>query len=145
MATELVAPPDIEQFTTGIKKLAPKIGTIRIPGGSIIALAALAPMVDAVAEFQIKRHTKRKTKEKEKDNQKVVKVKDAIDCLDIHFRDPKTLLLFAKDLISAVVDPGFGEVDPKFWDVVADCIREKALPQTARRQRVTYRYAKREI
>jgi len=140
----VVPPPNVIELLRGAKSFAPVLGRISIAAGTIIGLAPLAELAEQKIEDGIKRGLKKKTKRKKKDNQQVVKVKDAIDCVENIIRDPKLLLRTAREIVSIFTGEPRTIINVAV-DEIAECIRSKALIQTAPRKRLTYRYSKREI
>lgn len=140
----VIPPPNVIEILRGVKSFAPVVGRISVAAGTIIGLAPLAELAEQELEQRIKRGLKKKTKREKKDNQQVLKVKDAIDCVENISRDPKLLLRTAKEIVKIFTGEPRTIVNV-LVDEIAECIRSKALIQTARRQRVTYRYSKREI
>lgn len=140
----VIPPPNVIEILRGIKSFAPVVGRISVASGTIIGLATLGELAEQELVRRIRNGLKKKTKRDKKDNQRVVKVKDAIDCVESHLRDPTVLLRTAKEIL-AIFTGEPRTIINVLTDEVAQCIRDKALVQTARRARVTYRYSKREI
>jgi hypothetical protein len=133
LAVGLVLPPETEQALTWVKTLVPKIGRLKVPSPIIVALAALAEFTETEGARQIERHVKKDTKREARDNSQVVKVEDAIKCIDEQFRDPKKLLQLLKGLISAVIEVSGVEFRFAMVDDAVACIREHALQQKNKR------------
>lgn len=140
----LIPPPNVIEILRGIKSFAPVVGRISIATGTVIGLLPLAELAEQEMIQRIKNGLKKKTKREKTDNQKVVKVKDAIDCVEDHIRDPAVLLRTAKEIVHLFAGEPRTIINV-LTDEIASCIREHALKQTSPRQRITYRYAKRAI
>lgn len=137
-------PPDPTEFLRRIKTLIPQFGRLRLDQ-TIILLAALQE-VPALIRRRLEKAVDEDSKE-EDDSKKVVKVSDAIDCVDEHLRDPDNLLALARMIVAEITKMSSGSLPDlsNFIMDIAKCIREKALRQDSKRKRITYRYAKREI
>jgi len=133
----LAAPPaDPTVFMRDVKSLAPEVGKLKIPIGKFIGLAALNQFSGKEISKRIGRHLKRKTKKKKGDDTMVIKVAEAIECVDKYFRDPATIRGLAEETISIIVALGESFIGKPPDDVLgeaadkcADCIRENALRQ----------------
>jgi hypothetical protein len=125
------------------KDLVPQIGRIKLPSGSVISLAALATQtMHDYARNRIQNSAKQKTKKEDEDNKRVLKLNDAIDCVEETFTPEKVWIIF-NQMIEVIVS---GEdIDLDIANPIIACFRANLLPQSSRRKRVTYRYAKREI
>lgn len=133
------------EFLKRAKALAPTIGKLKIPRGSVVLLAELAAQTDALMQAQIKRHVRTKKRKKEKsDDWQVIKVADAIDCVETWQTDPKVLYQLAKNIVSTILDPAlpggpsFELPDP--GEQIIQCIRENALRQDTPRVPKTVSY-----
>lgn len=146
MALALVTPPaDPTAVLKGIKAVAPEVGSLRIPAGKFIALATLEAFSGKEIRKRIGRHLKRKTKKQKGDDTQVVKVAEAIECVDKFFRDPDTMRGLAEAVLSVILAAGEtflgkppDDILGEAADKCADCIREHALrqdtPRTAERR-----------
>ena len=150
MATQpaFLVPPDIGQLLKTAKTFLPELGRIGLPTGKVVGLAGLATL-EQVAPFMVKKKLKASTDTEDDDNTRVVKVQDAINCVDQTFRDPASVIGLATEVVKVIAFYRAGQTNDDYlgeWvDIVAECIREKALKQTAPRKRLTYRYSKRAI
>lgn len=140
----VVPPPNVIELLRGAKSFAPVLGRISVAAGTIIGLAPLAEFAEQKLKDGIKAGLKKRTKRKSKDNSTVLKVKDAIDCVENISRDPRLLLRTAKEIVAIFTGEPRTIVNV-LVDEIAECIRSKALIQTAPRKRLTYRYSKRAI
>ncbi len=140
----VVPPPNVIELLRGAKSFAPVVGRLTIAAGTVIGLAPLAEFAEQKLEDGIKRGLKKKTKRQPQDNQRVVKVKDAVDCVENIIRDPRLLLRTAKEIVAIFTGEPRTIVNVAV-DEIAYCIRSKALKQTSKRKTVSYRYTKREI
>jgi hypothetical protein len=135
MAVAFVTFP-AEQIVKTAKAFVPQLGNIKL-GSTVMILAALAAETDGALEFQISRHVQKKTKKQVRDDSQVIKVSEAINCVDEQLRDPKVILRYAKAILSACLDPGAGDLD--LTADAAKCIRENALRQDTVRVKGRYR------
>jgi len=135
-----IPPGDPVTILRGLKGLAPAVGRLTLPVTNIIALATLAEMAENQMENRIRNGLKKKTKREKKDNQQVVKVSDAIDCVENALRDPKLLLKTGKEIINAVTGADVRTIINIATDVIAQCIREHALRQDTPRKIVEKRF-----
>jgi hypothetical protein len=141
MATLALLAPD--RAIALAKSLVPQIGTIKLPSGSLISIAALATQtMHDYARNRIQNAAKQKTKKEDDDNKRVLKLNDAIDCVEETFTPEKVWIIFNK-MIEVIVSGD--DLDLDLADPIVACFRAHLLPQSSRRKRVTYRYAKREI
>jgi len=129
MAIALIQPADPVETLKAVKKFAPQVGKIKIPFGGIIVLKQIQELTDEALEGQINRKIKTKKHAKKEDNQRVVKVVDAIECLDEHLSNAKSIITAAKAILSAVLDPGGFGGTLDLVDEPAQCIRGKVLSQ----------------
>lgn len=138
------APPPTDPTTLlkGVKTLLPEIGKLKLPVGKFIALDTLMAFSGKEIKKRIGRHLKKKTKKQDSDDTQVIKVSEAIDCVDKHFRDANTVRAIAESVLSVIIAVGeswlgkppddiLGEVA----DACAKCIRENALRQDTPRAR----------
>jgi hypothetical protein len=125
------------------KDLVPQVGRIKLPAGSVISIAGLvtATMHD-YARNRIQNAAKQKTKKEDDDNKRVLKLNDAIDCVEETFTPEKIWTIF-NSMIEVIVSGD--NLDLDLADPVIQCFRAHLLPQSSKRKRITYRYAKREI
>lgn len=143
MALALVAPPaDPAAFLKGIKTLAPQIGHLKLPVGKFIALDTLTQFSGKEIKKRIGRHLKRKTKKKDRDDTTLIKVSEAIECVDKYFRDPDTIRGLAEEVLKVILAAGEtflgkppDDILGEAADKCADCIRENCLRQDTPRAR----------
>lgn len=147
MAVALVSPPNPVEFLKGVKSFAPDVGKIKLPNNIGISLAALAQFSGSAIRKRISHSLKRKTKRKKGDNTRLVKIADAIDCVEESLRDPEKIRVLAESVVSTILAVGRGIIQPNPDDYlgfmseeICDCIRSKRLPQTS--SRTTHRETK---
>lgn len=141
-----VVPVDPRVVMQRTKTLVPTIGRFAL-GRAILPIALLQEVPQAL-EQKLKAIVKKKTRTRLEDklNTRVLKVQDAVDCLDKTLRDPKMLKdLIGKAVSAFVIDLAVGDPMDALTDPVVECFKEKMLKQTSARARVTYRYSKRAI
>ncbi len=153
MALALAIPPDIVQFVKTAKEFTPQIGRMRLPGGAIISLIALAPVAQEQMEAAVARNVRVRTRVKKSDNKQVVKVKDAIECIEKNFTEQgfqNKLLNVARGVVGAVATLGLlpdnqlNDAVSKIIDDQIGCIRKKALKQSHKRKYQTRIYMRRQ-
>jgi hypothetical protein len=125
------------------KDLVPQLGRIKLPTGSVISVAALATQtMHDYARRRIQGAAKVKTKKEDEDNKRVLKLNDAIDCVEETFTPEKVWTIFNR-MLEVIVS---GEqLDLDLANPIIQCFRANLLRQDSKRKRLTYRYAKREI
>lgn len=143
MAVETLVPTIVRAATT----VAPALKDVRILRGFVAPLQGSGfSEATAVQELQAAINKRVKTRRKLRDQMKkrVLKVSDAMDCVENNVGNGKIALSFGRALVDVLAGGTGGNIE-LLLDAVNKCLIEHALPQTAKRKRVTYRYAKREI
>lgn len=131
-------------------RLCPELIEGTVTRGKIVALKDVDPMNEAEALRKLARKLRVRQRENFRDSAHVIKVSDAIKCLETVNDKNKTFFLqFAKWAAKNLIGTGGGDLDrgpmQTYLDECAECFRDKCLKQTAPRSRVTYRYSKRAI
>lgn len=126
-------------------KLFPELlkDTPKLQLGKVIPILEQDPSSDELLERAYERQPrfKRKTR-KIKDTKFVVSLDAAIKCVEDAINDKTLSRLGVLKLAAQLVSTSGGS---PIGDKIIECLRSKVLPQTAKRKRTTYRYAKREI
>jgi hypothetical protein len=121
---------DIEALTKGA------VGKIKFSPGLVLGLATLAETNPQAMRERIRARCKTKTQTDPDDNKRVVKLKDAIECVDRALRSPQFLLDAMLKLVGAVVlrigDEDF--LGRGISKPVVVCLRNKVLSQTVKRK-----------
>jgi hypothetical protein len=100
---------------------------------------------------RLSQRRKVKVDAEDNDNTRVLKVQDAIKCVKDGFDSEAFTSMFEQIAAQVIVEAAAGnffelsEILDRFVELVAACIRSKALRQDSARARVTYSYSKREI
>jgi hypothetical protein len=120
------------------KTVLPTIGKVPVLG----RIVSLLQVPDNEAEYlevlkresdKAKRTRKRK---RDENNRYVIKVSDALQCVEDNFYDPKTAWTFVKGLLSGLAE-GKGKTGfSALGDAVSECIIENALRQDTPRVKV---------
>lgn len=135
MALALISPADPVKFLQAVKTIAPQVGRLKIASGTGVSLAALEQLSGEAIRRRIERRLKKKTKRHDRDNSQVIKVDDAIKCVDKYLRNASFLRRIAEEITLTILAIGQNLVVPQddlhgeFADAVAQCIREDALRQ----------------
>jgi hypothetical protein len=124
-----------------------KIATSFLPGlknlpvlGKIIPLFSAGEMNEAKVMEQLEadanKSAKVRTKLKDDNNKRVIKVKDALECVE-NGLSAKLSLAFLKGAMQVIVGTKANAFDT-LWDPIARCMIEKALQQDNRRSKGKY-------
>jgi hypothetical protein len=128
-----------------IIRLFPALTNIKLVRGVLIPLKSVSEASETDLARQLARKLKLDQQEKFRDTAHVVKVSDVKECYENTMKDGALLLQFLKALCSSLTDPKAKNAAEAIGEKLMTCVREKALTQTSKRKRLTYRYAKREI
>jgi hypothetical protein len=154
VARLLFATPAARQVIIVITKNAPRIPVL----GKLIPILSISALVDAEAERALKRNFKLEQKKKFRDESHVVTCAAVKLVLEQELGEGKIVWQAAQGAVRAILpydanmfatqSPADVETRPAgqiLGQGLMDKIREKALKQTEKRKRVTYRYSKRAI
>jgi hypothetical protein len=133
-------------FSVAVPEIV-KIATTLIPGlktlpvlGKIIPLFQAGEMNTIQAQEQYEsdksRSTQRRTKLKQENNKHVIKISDAMECVE-NTLDGKLALAFLKATIQVILG-GTGNSFDTLFDPIAACMLEKALQQKNLRSKGKY-------
>ncbi len=122
-----------------------KIATTLIPAlrtlpllGKIIPLLSAGDMNDALAQEKMERdfnnNKDQRTKTKTKGNKHVIKISDALECVESGVFDSGLMLALVKGLVSAITGGSKFAPDVLF-DQIAQCMLEKKLQQDNKRKK----------
>jgi len=139
--------PVIEEIPAIVKTvttLAPALRTVPVLRGVIVALNKV-PSNEHEALEKLEADANKKKEErrklKRKNNKHVIKVSDAMDCVEKYAYDGKIALDFGKALIS-VITSGVTGTSTDLGDImfgrISGCMIGKALQQRNKRRRGTY-------
>jgi hypothetical protein len=138
---------EIPAIVKTVITVAPALKDIQLISGLIVALSTTNPINDADAlsllQKDIDQLKKTRQKLRDQNNKRVIKISDAMDCVENNVNG-KLLLKMGQAIVN-VLSGNAADVGSLIIDGINACFLEKALPQSSRRQRTTYRYAKREI
>lgn len=113
-----------------IVRLFPQLVKATFYRGSVVTLNKVTPSPDEDLERELNRKIKQKSADKSKDNQMVVKVSDAVACIEKGFNDTtlikEFILTAAKALLEGRQSVACGQ---RMFDQMATCVRQKALRQ----------------
>lgn len=131
--------PEVVKVTT---TMIPALKNVQIIRGLIIPLAATGDMNQAKAIEELDAERKKKQEErkklKKKQNKRVIKVSDAMDCVEKYAYDGKVALDFAKAILHVITQKtpvDFGDI---MFGKISGCMIGKALPQKNSRSRGKY-------
>lgn len=131
-------PTVIEEVPEVIKVAADVIPALKnVPIlGRIISITNAGKMDDTKAMEQLQSQSdkakKTRTQLKDRYNSKVIKIKDALQCVEDNVMDGKILLSLAKGLMHTITGSPSNAADIMFQQI-ADCMVKKALGQKNRR------------
>ena len=138
MPAEII--PEIVKVTT---TMIPALRTIPILRGLLIPLSATGEMNQAKAleEYQAEADKKKKQREKvqNQNNKHVIKIKDALKCVENTLANGKIGIAFAKALLN-VLTKGTGAKDmvDLIYGPIQDCMLKKMLQQKNKTSRGKY-------
>lgn len=128
-----------------IIRLFPGLTNIRLVRGLLIPLKSVDPSSETELARNLARKLKLDEREKFRDTAHVVRVSDVKECYEETMKDGGLMLTFLKSLCQTLVDAKAKNAAEAVGNKLMTCVRDKALTQTAKRKRTTYRYSKREI
>jgi len=128
-----------------IIRLFPALREVKLVRGLIIPLQTIDPASETELARNLARKLQLQEREKFRDTAHVVRVSDVKSCYEETMKDGGLLLQFLKSLAATLTDAKAKNAAEAIGDKLMVCVRDKALTQTARRKRITYRYSKREI
>jgi hypothetical protein len=108
--------------------------------GKIIQLTGVGEMDENKALEQLQRaaDNQKKVRQKVRDdlNKRVIKVKDALDCVEKSVFDPKNILKLGKGILATIVGKGAtGSFVDIIYAEIEACMKEKMLKQKNKRTR----------
>jgi len=125
--------PGVEQLPRIIPlivRLFPQLVRQTFYRGSVVVANDVRPSTDTELERNLREKIKQKKKDQERDNQMVIKVADAIACIEEKFNNTtivkEFILVAVQSLWEGVQTQACGQ---RMFDAMAKCIREKALRQ----------------
>jgi hypothetical protein len=130
--------PGVDQFIRMIPiiiRLAPNLIKYTFYRGSIVVANKVTPATDEDLARELNRQIKQKSSDQAKDNQMVIKVSEAIKCVESNFNNTTLIkefvLVAAKSLFEGRQTEACGQ---RLFDQMARCIRENALRQSTSRR-----------
>lgn len=127
--------PEIIKVTT---TMIPAIRNVRLIRGLVVPLQNTGQMNETKAveayDASKRKNQEERTKLKQKYKKNVVKVSDALKCVEDHVFDGKLALVFGKALLD-VITGGKAQAGDILFGRVAGCIISKALQQKNPRRR----------
>lgn len=127
--------PEIVKVTTSF---VPALQNVKLIRGLLVPLHNTGQFNEtkALEELQSQRDKNKKQREKlkQKNNIRVIKISDAMTCVEKSLYDGKAAIAFAKALLSTITGKGqdFGDV---MFQQIAQCMIDKALQQKNVRRR----------
>ena len=101
--------------------------------GRIIPLFQVGDMNDAraIEQFEAQREKNKQTRKKLKDdhNKRVIKINDAMQCVEDNIYDGKLALALAKGLVAVITQANPPDAGDILFKNIADCMVKKALQQ----------------
>ncbi len=120
--------PDIVRLIPFIVRLFPQLVKTTFYRGSLVVANKVTAATDEDLARDLNRKIKQKESDKSKDNQMVIKVSEAIKCVEDNFNNTtlikEFLLVACKSLVAGETQEACGQ---KLFDKMARCIRENAL------------------
>lgn len=111
-----------------IIRLAPQLVKMTFYRGSAIIANKVEPSNEEELAQELNRKIKRDQKEDSRDNQHVIKVADAIECIENGFNSTTLIYEFAKTALRSLLEGRQSEAaGQNLFDQMAKCIRENAL------------------
>jgi hypothetical protein len=136
----------IIRLLPAILRLFPQFARVTLEKGKLIPLQTIDPMSEAELARQLNVKLRIPKQKDFNDKTHVVKISDVISCFEKTNDEQKYPVKIALDVASALLSATPAEpLLKEFSDDFIKCVRDKSLKQTAKRKRITYRYAKREI
>jgi len=127
--------PEIVKVTT---TMIPALQNVRLIRGLIIPLQGAGSMNETKAieayEATKRKSQEQRTKLKQKYKKNVIKISDAMQCVEDHCFDGKLALVFGKALLD-VVTGGKADAGDILFGRIAGCMVGKALQQKNKRRR----------
>lgn len=125
------AVPEIVKVTT---TMIPALQNVRFLRGVLVPLSRAGDMNESKAlenyEAMRKKDEQRRTKLKKKYNSKVIKISDAMECVEKSLYDGKLAIALGKGIIESLLGRGSGAGAPGLvFDQIAQCMITKALQQ----------------
>jgi hypothetical protein len=120
--------PEIVRLLPIIIRLFPQLVRTTFYRGFIRIFGEVKPLSDEELARDLNRKIDTRSKDKDKDNQMVVKVKDAVHCVEVGFNETtlikEFILVAIRSLIAGRGDEACGQ---RMFNQMSNCIREKAL------------------
>jgi hypothetical protein len=136
-------PQSMLQLLPYVVRLFPTIQTLPIIKGLAIPINDVHGITDPELARNLARKTSIKKKPTFNDNSSVIKVSEAIKCVEDQFNNTTLLKEFVLVAVKQVIGDTEKTAAQDLADRMADCFRENSLRQNTPRVRVTKRYAKR--
>lgn len=137
-------PQPLIRLLPALIRIAPELVTGTVTRGKIIALADVKPESETDLARKLDRKTKAKKRRKYNDAVHVVKVADAIKCIEDQFNNTSLLVQFLLGAAKAALgDEEARTAAQGLADKMAECIRDKSLTQKNPRVLGTSRYYQR--
>lgn len=138
------AVPSIVRMIPIIIRMFPQLTKFTFYRGSAIIANKIDPVSEEDLARELDRKIRRDRKNESRDNQTVVKVKDAIDCVEKAFNETtlikEFILTACKSLITGRQSSACGQ---SLFDRISNCIRENVLRQdTIRRSHRTTNFGR---
>jgi hypothetical protein len=127
--------PEIIKVTT---TMIPALQNVKFIRGLIVPLQGTGAMNETRAiesyDNEKRKNQERRTKLKKKHNKQVIKISDAMQCVEDHVFDGRLALAFGKALMNVITG---GKVDAGdiLWGRISGCMIGKALQQKNLRRR----------
>jgi hypothetical protein len=116
--------------------IAPELVDIPVLGRVLLALSGAKPLDDTKAIEQLQRQEEeaKKTRQKVRDRlgHRVIKVSDALDCVEKTLFDGRLLLLLGKAIIKTIAGTST-QVGSLQYDPIAQCMIQKMLSQSGKK------------
>lgn len=127
--------PEIVRITT---TMIPALKDIKLIRGLIVPLQGAGIMNETKAveayDSQKKKNQEQRTRLKKKHNKQVIKISDAMQCVEDHCFDGKLALAFGKALMNTITGTKVDAGDI-LWGKISGCMIGKALQQKNQRRR----------
>lgn len=128
--------PDVVKL---LRSVAPSLGKVPLLGKIISFIDVPQDDTQWVEEMRKASEQGKRTRRRQRDenNRYVVKVSDALDCVEKHLYDPKTAWNFIKGVVSGLAEGKGASGFSKIGDAVSECIIAASLRQDTPRTKVT--------
>jgi len=132
--------PEVVEITT---TMIPALRAVPLVRGLVVALQSDAPMNELKAseayEAEGKKRQEQRNKLKKKFNKHVIKISDALQCVENNVFNGKIAIAFAKALLSTITKGPAAQTTPDaMFDLIAKCMVEKRLQQKNKRSKGKY-------